>query len=258
MNSYREKNMCVKYLKFSVLVMIFSFSCVYGASSMLMSDDDIKDVVNDIFKSYNSDTIELAKVIDQEQLILLKEMDKNSDGFLTRIEVTEFLKNDNTPVRFEIKETTAFMSGVITSDIIQKVSQLLLDNPEIKTIEMIAVPGSIDDEANLKAALAVRKAGLTTKLNKNSSVASGGTDFFLAGKVRIVEQGAKIGVHSWSGGLIKAIDLPKNHPEHKKYLEFYDAVNVPRDFYWYTLEAAPAEGIHLMTEDEILKYNIRL
>ena len=88
-------------------------------------------------------------------------------------------------------------------------------------------------------------------------IASGGTDFFLAGKHREVAEGAKIGVHSWAGGTKAATDLPKRHKAHKKYLNYYNQVNIPEDFYWYTLDAAPAESIHNMTEEEIMKYRIR-
>ncbi len=185
------------------------------------------------------------------------EYDKNQDGIITKDELLHFFKADNLPVRFKVEGKTAYMTGVITSTLPATVLRLLNEHPEVDTIEMLTVPGSIDDHANLRGALYVNKAGLTTKLNANSTVASGGTDFFLAGKKRIVEEGAYMGVHSWGGGPVPATEVPKDDPVHVKYLEFYEAVGVPTSFYWYTLEAAPAAGMHKMTAEEIEKYNIR-
>lgn len=33
-------------------------------------------------------------------------------------------------------------------------------------------------------------------------------------------------------------------------------MGIPSDFYWFTLEAAPAESIHWMTEEELFQYHI--
>jgi hypothetical protein len=88
-------------------------------------------------------------------------------------------------------------------------------------------------------------------------IASGGTDFFLAGKKRIIENGAMIGVHSWDSPGESALDLPKDNEEHQKYLSYYNQVGIPAEFYWFTLKAAPPEDIHFMTDDEITKFQIK-
>jgi hypothetical protein len=79
---------------------------------------------------------------------------------------------------------------VITASTPATILQLLFEHPEVTSIEMLTVLGSIDDVANLRTSLYVHKFGLNTKLNANISVASGGTDFFLAGRQRIVEKRA--------------------------------------------------------------------
>ena len=33
-------------------------------------------------------------------------------------------------------------------------------------------------------------------------------------------------------------------------------MGIPEAFYWFTLEAAPPEGMHWMTEEEMKKYGI--
>ena len=222
----------------------------------LASEEEIKERIDEIFSSYkNVGFIELSKVT-QEEAEKYEEWDTNRDRKVTKSEALALLIADNTPVVFTVEGNTALMNGVITASLPSTVLELLFEHPEVETIEMIMVPGSIDDEANLRAAHYVHKSGLTTKLNENSSVSSGGTDFFLAGKRRIVEKGARIGVHSWGGGPVAATEIPKDDPEHQKYLDFYAAVGVPASFYWYTLEAAPANEMHWMTEKEMITYGI--
>ena len=119
------------------------------------------------------------------------------------------------------------------------------------------VEGSVDDEANLNAAKLVRAKGLNTLIPSDGIVASGGTDFFLAGTKRTVEDGAKIGVHSWAGaGIDNAAMLPKSHPEHQKYLQYYEEMGIASEFYWYTLVSASSDDIHWMTPMEQKKYQL--
>ena len=40
------------------------------------------------------------------------------------------------------------------------------------------------------------------------------------------------------------------------YLEYYKDMGIPEDFYWFTLEAAPYDGIHEMTREEMLQYEL--
>lgn len=183
--------------------------------------------------------------------------DKNADGKLTEKEIFKGLEAGASSAKFEVKGNVAYMNGTISSSTPAAVLELVFEHPEVKTIEMLHVPGSIDDVANLRASLYVHKFGLNTRVTSKSIIASGGTDFFLAGHKRTIEKGAKIGVHSWSGGPTAATDLPKNHDAHKKYLDYYKQVNIPAAFYWYTLNAAPADSIHNMTEKEIVKYKVR-
>lgn len=225
--------------------------------AMFLSDRDLKKEIKQIFKEYGkSKTITLSSVADSIKS-QVADWDLNSDGVVTRQEAFEYMKPNNTPASFNVKGDIAYMSGVINSSTPAKVLELVNEHPNVKTIEMLHVPGSIDDVSNLRASLYIHKFGLNTRLNSKSVIASGGTDFFLAGKVRTVVKGAKIGVHSWGGGTKAATDLSKSDKAHKKYLNYYRKVNIPEEFYWYTLKAAPADDIHNMTEEEIIKYNVR-
>lgn len=153
---------------------------------------------------------------------------------------------------FIVEGTEAVMEGVIGSDTPDAVRDLLADYPDVRTIVMTNVPGSADDDANLEAARLLREAGLRTHLESDGEVASGGVDFFLAGAERTFDAGAKFGVHSWAtGDGTEGTDLAEDDPEHNKYLDFYDEMGVDPDFYWFTLQAAPAADIYFMTAAEL-------
>lgn len=166
--------------------------------------------------------------------------------------------NIKSSTQFTVDEDKLYMDGYICSKTPDHLKKIIAENPQIKTIVMKEVTGSLDDEANLPMAKWVREQGLDTYLTKESDVESGGTDFFLAGNKRTMERGAKIGVHSWAevGSGIEAKDLPKDHPDHEMNRKYIEDMLGKDDFYWYTIYAAPAEGMYFMNEDEILKYNM--
>lgn len=157
--------------------------------------------------------------------------------------------------QFEVDGTEATMSGLINSSTPDDVRALIAENPEVTTIVMLEVQGSIDDVANLEASLLIREAGLNTHLNADGLVASGGVDFYLAGVERTFEPGATFGVHSWADlAGTEGKDIPQDDPEHDKYLDYYDQVGISADFYWFTLEAAPADDIYIMTPEDLETY----
>ena len=172
--------------------------------------------------------------------------------------IPDEIQDPNKPVTFKIEGTSAIMVGVIDASTITAVKNLLANNPEVIKIIMKNVPGSIDDDSNLIASRLVRESGqLTTHVPADGIVASGGTDFFLAGINRTAKVGAKFGVHSWADGTgVLPNNLPRTDSRHKIYLDYYREMGIPEDFYWFTLQAAPADGIHNMTEVELNQYNI--
>lgn len=160
---------------------------------------------------------------------------------------------------FVIDNDKAYMNGIISKDTIRQVKELISNYPQVKTIVMQNVDGSIDDESNLIASRLVREAGLNTYVPADGSIASGGTDFFCAGVKRNIEDGAEIGVHSWGGDDIQnATSLPKDHEAHKPYIKYYEEMELPdpEGFYFFTIYAADAENIYNMTRDELIKYGL--
>ena len=159
---------------------------------------------------------------------------------------------------FTLEANHVMMTGVIDHKTPSRLRVLLAENPKITTIVLVNVEGSVDDEANLEAARMVRSAGLHTVVPANGLIASGGTDFFLAGLKRHIEPGAKVGVHSWAlmknGKRVEGIDVPRGAPEHQMYLDYYREMGVPEAFYWFTLNAAPADDIHWMSPEEMKRF----
>ena len=84
---------------------------------------------------------------------------------------------DYEPVRFTVSGDAAVMTGVIDGNIVEELETLLDRHPQIRTIIMQNVEGSVDDEANIEAARLVRERGLNTLFPGSGIIASGGTDF---------------------------------------------------------------------------------
>lgn len=161
-----------------------------------------------------------------------------------------------------VQGNTLYMDGVINGNTPKQMKEMFANHPNIDTIVMLNVPGSINDEANLEVATWVADKKVTMRLNSGYEIASGGTDFFLAGARRIIERGALVGVHSWAEGFggVTATDYPRGHEYHQPYIDYYKKVGFTQqqaeDFYYFTINAAPANDIHFMTEEELLRYNI--
>jgi hypothetical protein len=159
--------------------------------------------------------------------------------------------------KFRVEGDIAHMVGVIDRDTPELVETMIADNPEVRTIFLDFVPGSMDDEANLEASRMIRAANLSTHVPAKGEIASGGVDFFLAGSTRSIEENAQIGVHSWADNSNTVPkDLPRDHIYHQLYLDYYQEMGIDEAFYWFTLEAAPADSIHWMTRTEIEYYGM--
>jgi hypothetical protein len=76
----------------------------------------------------------------------------------------------------------------------------------------------------IKLGYRVRELGLDTHLTADSWIESGAVDVFAAGVQRPMEQGAKLGVHSWTDGTLDAKDYPRDSPEHEKNRAFIEAM----------------------------------
>ncbi|WP_420586252.1 alpha/beta hydrolase [Ruegeria sp.] len=161
-----------------------------------------------------------------------------------------------TPVSFTAEGDQIVASGTIDHTTLSAFERVIKENPGIRTLVLQNIEGSVDDDSNVIFSRVVRVEGFDTVVPSNGLVASGGTDLFLAGNTRVLEPGACVGVHSWGGGGYVAADLPEDHPEHDRYLDYFEDIDVDTDFYWFTLNAAPEDGMHWMTAAEANRFDL--
>ncbi len=157
---------------------------------------------------------------------------------------------------FDVQGTRLFMAGEITSRTPATFARLLAENPQLTTVVMTDMPGSLDDEAVIRMGYQLRDAGLNTHLTGRSEIYSGAVDLYLAGKRRTMEPGAVIGVHSWADGFGEGADYPRDAREHRSNVAYTRDMLGSADFYWFTLQAAPSDGIHEMTRAEIARFGL--
>ena len=160
------------------------------------------------------------------------------------------------PLKFHVDGEIAVMTGNLTRNAPHKVQRLIDNHPEVKWIELLDCPGSMDDIAALEASRMVRDAGLNTRVPRDGEIASGAVDFFIAGVSREVSGPARVGVHSWSDGRREGADVPRSRRVHDLYLDYYTDMGIDASFYWFTLDAAPADSIHWMTRDELFAFGL--
>ncbi len=156
---------------------------------------------------------------------------------------------------------TVTMNGEIKSRTLRDFRNMLSGHPNIKLINMGDVPGSSNDEINVQVGRLLNEKQINTHILDNGMIASGGVDFFLAGIQRTRGNNTMIGVHSWSDGQgAEATDFPEDSSEHQRYIQYYQSLGFTeqwsRDFYFFTINAAPAADIHYMTEEEISQYQM--
>jgi hypothetical protein len=164
--------------------------------------------------------------------------------------------NQITTTHFEVRGELLLMSGEINSKTLDQFEAVIAQNPNITTLVELDVPGSLDDDTMIALAYRVRKLGLNTRLTATSKIYSGGVDLFLAGVQRTMEPGAEIGVHSWSDGTREAKGYPRDAPEHEQNRRYIEQMLGSDAFYWFTIYAAPADDIHIMSELEIAEYGL--
>ena len=150
-----------------------------------------------------------------------------------------------------------YVAGTLNARTYDEMSDHIARNDSLRIVVLEDIDGSIDDEVNLLTGRLIHDAGLDTLVPSDGVIESGAVDLFCAGKNRIAERGARIGVHSWADESgVEGGDLDRNHEEHQPYLDYFEAVGCPVSFYWFTLQAAPADDMHYMSEDELRRYSV--
>ena len=132
---------------------------------------------------------------------------------------------------------------------------ILNANPNIKNLNLNSIGGNLDE--------AFRISEIIIEFNLNTKVVgscfSSCTIIFLAGNKRTLEQGGKFGVHAWSSGSKSATEYSYGHKEHNLYINYYKDIGYSQteaeEMYFFIINAASADDIHWMTDQEINQYN---
>ncbi|WP_371171666.1 hypothetical protein [Aliiroseovarius sp. 2305UL8-7] len=244
------------------------------ATSIDLSSDDVAplslidgNAINVIFESQDTSSLE-QMIIAQSTTVERAEMDNgveiraqyDVDGYENVVFPfdTDILSVGTSTL--EIDGTKAILNGELGLRAYQQIKDLITNHPEVTTIVMGEVDGSVDDMVNVHTGRMIRKAGLSTEVLSDSLIASGGVDLFTAGVNRIVHKGAQIGIHSWCcfEGLT-AIELPRDHPAHASQLDYYTLTlgpDVGPAFYFHTLEASPFDSVSFMSDEDIKSWTI--
>lgn len=159
-----------------------------------------------------------------------------------------------------VDETTISLNGEINSNTLIAFNEVIRRNPNTKLLVFHEAPGSADDETNLQVGRRLHELGLNTEVKANGYIASGAVDLFLAGAKRSLGTDTRVGVHSWSDGSKQATDFPRDAAEHQFFIKYYKDIGMAdllaENFYFFTIDAAPAAEVHWMTADELKTYQI--
>lgn len=157
-----------------------------------------------------------------------------------------------------VDSTTARMSGDVDGATPRQFAAMLAAFPGVRRLEMIDCPGSLDEEANLILARAIRRAGLETVVPSGGSVRSGAVELWLAGSTRRAAPDAEFGVHSWADEYGReASDYPASDPVHAEYIGLYREMGMDdahaRAFYALT-NATPFDQVRYLTRDDMARF----
>lgn len=160
------------------------------------------------------------------------------------------------PLSIRVEGDTAFLDGTMTSAVTCQVRALRDAHPDLARLALGRMTGTFDDDSTMQAALLVRDWGLDTYAEPGAEISSGAVSLFLAGEERRIAPRAVFGVHSWAfnDDGTEGRALPREHPEHQVYLDFYRRLGIDPEFYWFSLAAAGAAEIHQMTDAEIARF----
>ncbi len=170
--------------------------------------------------------------------------------------VAVMMLNEMQLTQLQPKNDNIYVLGDLNSKTFKQMKAVTAANPKIDTLVFTAMLGSLDDETTFAMGRWLREQKFNTHLTAKSVIASGAVDLYLSGVNRTMEKGAKFGVHSWSDGSKEAADFPKDHKAHQLNLNYIVDMDVPADFYWFTIYQAPADSIYWMSDAEVTKYGL--
>lgn len=165
--------------------------------------------------------------------------------------------NFDDELTIEIENNTAYLSGILGATLVEQLSHLVKENPHITDFVFVDIPGSVNQSAAMNGARLIRRLGINTHIAETGFVLSGGVDLFLGGVQRTIGAGAGVGIHAWADGTqIKAANVDTTDPVHATYVNFYLSMGIPERFYWFSLDAAPADRVYFLSPEEMYDYQM--
>lgn len=251
-----DDNFIIASYELGYLIIGFDFSKEEPIASLTVVEGDIssEEEPNRILDGTN---IEIT-AHDENYIYSGSVADRKTQGLFTvRLVINNSLiEGGNSTI--EVIDDKALVNGDLGTNTYIQVSNLIQNHPEVKTLVLQQISGSINDAINMHTGRLVRNAQLTTYVPENGDVNSGGVDLFAAGFERKYEQGAKLGVHSWCCIDGKPADeLGENHFAHNAQLTYFRELlgkELGPEFYFFTINASSFESVHVMTNVELEKY----
>ncbi len=160
------------------------------------------------------------------------------------------------PATFTVDGDRAIVRGTLGPTTPELLQAALDENPDLRTLVLTNVPGTVDAVESDEAARMARSANLATCVPETGYIASGAVDLFWAGAIRKVHPNNQgVVVHGWiteqclptgecpaslgEEGCVVGADLPMDDPLHDPFLDFYEDVGVDEAWYWWIFEQAP-------------------
>ena len=160
------------------------------------------------------------------------------------------------PNVYRVDGSRLFMSGEINHRTPGSFERVIAENPQVEVVVLMDMPGSVDEEAVHETGYFIRQQGLDTHLTPQSEIYSGAVDLFLAGRERTMTCCAVIGVHDWEDDEGSGSELPRDAWEHDANVAYFERMLGSDAFYWFTLQVASPDEIHVMTPQEIARFGV--
>lgn len=163
--------------------------------------------------------------------------------------------------RFRAEGMTLIMRGTIDDTTSKRLQKVLDENPGISTLVLDQVPGGTEFRHVTAVGRLVRQRRIQTRIPQQGIVLMGGLDVFLAGTQRSITLGARVGIFAWQsndseGNPIDASSLPRTHPLHRPYLDYYQSIGVDPDFYWFVLKKGEDGELYWLSLEERKRFGL--
>ncbi len=173
------------------------------------------------------------------------------------VRLTEPIYNRYDPLFIRSAGDHAWLYGSIKTSSPEVVQDYLVAHPQTTTFVFRDMPGSSDDQAALEIADLIRMNGIETHMPADAKIESGAVMVFAAGATRTAKCGAAAGVHAWwdTAGY-SAQDVPPEHPGHAHFIDYYKRMGLSDAYYWFAMNAAPPDGMHILTPEELNSFGL--